>query len=166
MILNRIQPTVDKLLRNNQNGFRPGRLTIAHILAIRRLIEGINTNNIQSIITFVDFKKAFDSIDRAVLFKILNIYGIPEILIRAIKYLHSNSKAQVITPDGITETFLIQNGVLQGDTLAPFLFIIALDYAMRLAIDGREREIGFEIIRKKSRRHPAVNVTDFCYETT
>ena len=163
MILNRIQPTVDKLLRNNQNGFRPGRGTIAHILAIRRLIEGIKTKNIQSIITFVDFKKAFDSIDRAVLFKILKIYGIPEILIRAIKSLHSNSKAQVITPDGITETFLIQNGVLQGDTLAPFLFIIALDYAMRLAIDGRESEIGFEIARKKSRRHPAVNVTDFSY---
>ena len=57
MILNRIQPTVDKLLRNNQNGFRPGRGTIAHILAIRRLIEGIKTKNIQSIITFVDFKR-------------------------------------------------------------------------------------------------------------
>ena len=67
MILNRIQPTVDKLLRNNQNRFRPGRGTIAHILAIRRLVEGIKTTNIQSIITFVDFKKAFDSIDRAVL---------------------------------------------------------------------------------------------------
>ena len=105
----------------------------------------------------------FHSIDRAVLFKILKIYRIPEILIRAIKYLHSNSKAQVISPDGITETFLIQNGVLQGDNLAPFLFIIALDYAMRLAIDGRESEIGFEIERKKSRRHPAVNVTDFSY---
>ena len=34
---------------------------------------------------------------------------------------------------------------------------------MRLAIDGRESEIGFEIARKKSRRHPAVNVTDFSY---
>ena len=34
---------------------------------------------------------------------------------------------------------------------------------MRLAIDGRESEIGFEIEKKKSRRHPAVNVTDFSY---
>ena len=34
---------------------------------------------------------------------------------------------------------------------------------MRLAIDGREIEIGFEIARKKSRRHPVVNVTDFSY---
>ena len=35
---------------------------------------------------------------------------------------------------------------------------------MRLAIDGRESEIGFEIARKKSRRYPSVNVTDFNYE--
>ena len=131
MILNRIQPTVDKLLRNNQNGFRPVRGTIAYILQIRRLIEGIKTNNIQYIITFVDFKKAFDGIDIAVLFKILKIYGTPEILIISIQSLTSNSKAQIITPDVITETFFIQNGVLQGDNLAPFLFIIALDYATR-----------------------------------
>ena len=82
--MNRIQPIVDTLLRNNQNGFRPGRVTIIHILAIRRLIEGFKTRYIQSIITFGDFKKAFDSIDREVLFKILKIYiyiWIPEILI-------------------------------------------------------------------------------------
>ena len=163
MILNRIQPAIDKLLRNNQNGFRPGRGTIAHILAIRRLIEGIKARNIESIIICVDFKKAFDSIDREALFKILKIYGIPELLIRTIKCLHSNSKAQVITPDGNTETFSIQNGVLQGDTLAPFLFIIDLDYAMWQAIDGRESELGFEITRKKSRRHPSVSITDFSY---
>ena len=47
---------------------------------------------------------------------------------RAIKSLHTNLKTQVIMPDWNTETFLIQNRVLQGDTLAPFLFIIALDY--------------------------------------
>ena len=61
---------------------------------------------------------------------------------------------QVITHDVNTESFLIQNGVLQGNTLATFLFIIALDYSMRLAIDNRESKIGFKIARKKSRRHP------------
>ena len=39
MILNRIQPTIDPLLRNNQNGFRPSRSTMPHILALRRLLE-------------------------------------------------------------------------------------------------------------------------------
>ena len=53
----------------------------------------------------MDSKKALDSVDGEVLFKTLKIYGIPEILIIAIQSLHSNSKTQVITPDGNTEKF-------------------------------------------------------------
>ena len=41
MILNRTQPEIDKRLRPNQNGFRPGRSTAAQILALRRIIEGV-----------------------------------------------------------------------------------------------------------------------------
>ena len=40
MILNRIQLFINPLLRNNQNGFRPGRSTTTHIIALLRLIEG------------------------------------------------------------------------------------------------------------------------------
>ena len=39
MILNRIRPEVEKILRINQNGFRPGRSTTSHILTLRRIIE-------------------------------------------------------------------------------------------------------------------------------
>ena len=41
MILRRIQPIISSILRNNQNGFRPGKSTTTHILALRRLIEGV-----------------------------------------------------------------------------------------------------------------------------
>lgn len=51
-------------------------------------------------------------------------------------------------------------GVLQGDTLAPFLFITVLDFTLRRAIDGREAEIGFTITPRQSRPHPAVTETD------
>ena len=51
-------------------------------------------------------------------------------------------------------------GVLQGDTLAPYLFAIVLDYAMRETVRDKENELGFEIERRKSRRHPAVSITD------
>ena len=56
--------------------------------------------------------------------------------------------------------FEITAGVLQGDTLAPFLFIIVLDYALRKAIAGREDGLGFTICPRKSRRHPKVTITD------
>ena len=160
MILNRIQSEIDDHLRPNQNGFRPGRSTTAHTLALRRLIEGVKSNNLQAIITFIDFRKAFDSIHRGKMMKILQAYGVPEELVKAINKLYENTRASVLTPDGETELFSIVAGVLQGDTLAPYLFAIVLDYAMRQAVGGKENELGFELERRKSSRHPAVSISD------
>lgn len=161
MILNRIRTVINPRLRMNQNGFRPGRTTVAQILTLRRIIEGVKANNLPAIITFIDFKKAFDSIHRAKMIKILKAYGIPPNLLRAIDQMYRCTKARVSTPDGDTEQFDISAGVLQGDTLAPFLFIIVLDYAMREALaDGREEELGFTITPKRSRRYPKVALAD------
>ena len=91
---------------------------------------------------------------------ILRAYGIPEKLVTAIAATYSETWAKVRTYDGITQPFQILSGVLQGDTLAPFLFIIALDYALRLAINGREEEMGFTITQRASRRIPAKMITD------
>ena len=102
----------------------------------------------------IDFKKAFDSIHRGKMMRILKAYGIPPNLLRAIEKMYSNTKAKIVTPDGETDMFEITAGVLQGDTLAPFLFIIVLDHALRKAVDGKEEELGFTIHPRRSRRHP------------
>ena len=69
---------------------------------------------------------------------------------------------KVRSPDGDTEYFDIVAGVLKGDTLAPYLFIICLDYVLRTSID-KIRENGFELTKKRSRRHPAKTITDADY---
>ena len=61
-----------------------------------------------------------------------------------------------------TEYFDIVAGVQQGDTLAPYLFIICLDYVLRTSID-KIRENGFELTKKRSRRYPAKTITDAEY---
>ena len=63
---------------------------------------------------------------------------------------------------GDTEYFDIVAGVLKGDTLAPYLFIICLDYVLRTSID-KIRENGFELAKKRSRRYPAKTITDADY---
>ena len=68
---------------------------------------------------------------------------------------------KVRSPDGETEYFDIVAGVLQGDTLAPYL-IICLDYVLRTSI-GKIRENGFELTKKRSRRYPAKTITDADY---
>ena len=73
-----------------------------------------------------------------------------------------NTKVKVHLPDGDTEYFDIVAGVLQGNTLAPYLFIICLDYVLRTLID-KIKENGFELTKKRSRRYPAKTITDADY---
>ena len=61
-----------------------------------------------------------------------------------------------------TQYFDIVAGVLQGDTQAPYLFIICQDYMLRTSID-KLKENGFELTKKRSRRHPAKTITDANY---
>ena len=72
--------------------------------------------------------------------KSLLAYGIPKETVAAITILYRNTKVKVRSPDGDTEYFDIVAGVLQGDTLAPYLFIICLDYVLRTSIDKIKRE--------------------------
>ena len=160
MILNRIRPKIDPHLRYNQNGFRPGRSTITQVLALRRIIEGVRKNHIPSVMVFIDFSKAFDSINHQKMFRILAAYDIPKRIVDAIMLLYSDIKAKIKSPDGDTDYFQILAGVMQGDTLAPYLFVIVLDYAMRQAIEGKEEQLGFTLRKRQSRRIPPISITD------
>ena len=76
--------------------------------------------------------------------------------------LYKNTYSMVRSPDGDTPFFKITTGVLQGDTLAPFLFIICLDYVLKMSLDNN-KELGFTLTERKSRRYPAENITDTDY---
>ena len=76
--------------------------------------------------------------------------------------LFRNTKVKVRSPDGDTDYFDIVAWVLQGDTLAPYLFIICLDYVLRTSID-KIKENGFKLTKKRSRRYPAKTITDADY---
>ena len=149
LLWNRIEPKIDNILRKNQNGFRRNRSTTSQILTIRRILEGVRAKNLQATLLFVDFTKAFDSIHRGKMEQILLAYGLPKETVTAIMILYWNTKVKVRSPDGDTEYFDIVAGVLQGDTLAPYLFIICLDYVLRTSID-KIRENGFEL-RKEAK---------------
>ena len=94
--------------------------------------------------------------------QILLAYGLPKETVAAITILYRNTKVKVRSPDGDTEYFDIVAGVLQGDTLAPYLFIICLDYVLRTLIN-KIRENGFELTKKRSRRYPTKTITDADY---
>ena len=166
MLLNRIRPEVDKILRKNQNGFRTNRSTTGQILTVRRIIEGANEKNLTATLLFIDFSKTFDSIHRGNMAEILKAYRIPEKIINEIMIAYKYTKSIERSDDGDTELITITGGVLQGDILAPFLFITCLDYShiyvLKMSLD-RDNVLGFTLSERNSRRYPAIKMTDVDY---
>ena len=76
--------------------------------------------------------------------------------------LYRNTKVIAYSLDGDTDYFDIIAGVLQGDILAPYLFIICLDYVLRTSID-KMKENNFKLTKERSGRYPAQTITDADY---
>ena len=126
----------------------------SQILTIRRILESVRAKNQEATISFVDFTKAFDSIYRGEMEQILLSYGLPKETISAIIMLYRNTKVKVRFPDRDTDYFDIVAGVLQGDTLAPYLFIICLDYVLRISIDKMKKKTVSREQRKEAEVTP------------
>ena len=73
-----------------------------------------------------------------------------------------NTKVKVLSLDEDTDYFDIVAGVLQGDTLAPYLFIICVDYMLRTSID-KIKENGFKLKNERCRRYPTQTITNTNY---
>ena len=71
-------------------------------------------------------------------------------------------KSKSLLPDGDTDYFDIVAGVSQGDTLAPYLFIICLDYVLRTSIN-KMKDNGFKLTKERSKRYPVQTITDADY---
>ena len=94
MILNRLKPEVEEVLRRNQDGLKPGRSTVQQILVLRRTIEGVKSRNLPAVLTFIDFKKAFNSVHRGKMLKILAAYGIPSRIVLVIGLLYKVTRLE------------------------------------------------------------------------
>ena len=112
MLLNRIIPEIDTILRKNQNGFRTKRSPTGKMLTIRRILEGVKSKNLPATLLFKDFSKTFDSINSEKMKYILIIYGIPTEIVNSIFILYKNTRSMVISPDGDTPFFDITTEVL------------------------------------------------------
>ena len=130
VVLNRLTTTVDPLLRQEQAGFRKGR-GCADQIFLRQIVEQSNEWSSTVYANFIDFTKAFDSVNRPTLWRILGHYGISDKLVSIIKMLYSDYSARVICGKDPTEDFAIRTGVKQGCVLSPLLFSLCTDWLMK-----------------------------------
>lgn len=83
---------------------------------------------------FIDYKQAYDSIDRN---KALEVLGIPKKYVSLIKGCNYRTMCRVHFLQEMSETFEVKSGLRQGDALSPTLFNLALEKVMREVWDGR-----------------------------
>jgi exonuclease III len=141
LILNRLR-VLDDILRTGQNGFRPGRGTSSHVLALGLLAEtfrsspsGSSAPSAPTAVLFVDFAKAFDSVSFSAIADALAAFQVPRRLMTAIMscYRHGH-KSHAMWVELVAKSYELQSGVLQGDTLAPYLFVLILDCLLDEAV--------------------------------
>ena len=94
----------------------------------------------------------------------LPAHVLPKENIVAIIILYKNTEVKVRSLDGDTDYFDIVAGVLQGDTLFPYLFIICLHYVLRTSVDLM-KENGFTLGKERNRRYPAQTDADYADDT-
>ena len=123
-LLKRRYEPIDNVLCPFQAEFRKGRNCLEQIHILRRLHGTYYQRQLPLLAIFVDFSKAFDSVNRNALFKILRHCGILHKITDAITVINTNSSSRVRLGYHLRKSFPINTVVSQEDTLAPFLFII------------------------------------------
>lgn len=128
--MNRLAKIMDENQPPEQAGFRANYSTIDHIHTINQVIEKTHEFNQRLYVAFIDYKKAFDSIEHNFMLKALENIGINPKYIRILYEIYRNSKAIVKTEiEG--ETFRVKRGVKQGDPISPKLFTCTLEAIFR-----------------------------------
>ena len=129
----------NKILPESQCGFRADRSTADMIFVCRQLLEKSSEQRVPISIAFIDLQKAFDTVNREALFKVVEKFGCPPIFISMLRALHTDTMATVTAGSDSSEPFAVTVGVKQGCVLAPVLFNVYLVAVSMLALNEERR---------------------------
>ena len=137
VLLNRMKDVVDPYLRDQQAGFRKDRSCTDQIASLRIILEQSLEWNSSLYINFVDYEKAFDSVDRKSLWRLLRLYGVPEKITNNIRNSYEGMTCRVIHGNQVTDAFQVKTGVRPGCLFSPFLFLLTIDWVMKTSTEQK-----------------------------
>ena len=145
ILLNRLNVHLDQtgLIPESQCGFRKARGTIDMIFTARQLQEKCQEQNVDLYMTFIDLTKAFDTVSRDGLWKIMAKFGCPPRYIAMVRQFHDGTQARIQNDGEYSEPFPVTNGVKQGCVMAPTLF--SMMFSAMLTDAFQDVDAGFPI---------------------
>jgi len=143
IIQNRIKRVLDKNQPREQAGFREGYSTTDHLQALNQLIEKANEYQLKLCIGYIDYEKAFDSVEHDNLFAALRKVGVNEGYVKIIEDIYTNATATIYIDNDVSKPIQIKRGVRQGDTISPKIFTAAIEEEVFKKLELKER--GFNI---------------------
>ena len=141
IILNRLKPQAEKIIAEEQAGFKAGRSTTEQIFNLRILCEKYLQHHQDLYHVFIDFKKAFDRVCHAAFWATMKKYNISTNLIQVIKNFYSKVTSAVLFNSSVGDWFRTTVEVRQGCLLSPTLFNIFLERIMTDALTRRNSSI-------------------------
>lgn len=138
ILLKRLTPYVEECVGDYQCGFRRGKSTIEQLSIIGQIIEKKYEYRQNMWQLFIDFKKAYDSIHRNSLYKIMLEFGFPQKLVQLTKLCMENTQYRVRVDSTVSSPFSVESGLKQGDALSPILFNVALEKVIRELLHTEE----------------------------
>ena len=118
----RLQQLAEEELPESQCGFRRGCGCLDMMFTVCQLVEKAFEHQTKQFLTFVDLKKAYDSVPRTALWRALEKLGVPDQIIDIIRSFHEGMQAQVRMEGELQEEIAVENGLRQSCTMALVLF--------------------------------------------
>ena len=127
VISKRIESVLPKLIHSDQTGFIKGRFIGQNVRLLNDLLEYTDVKKIPGILLFIDFEKAFDTIEWPFIQNVLRHFNFGQVIRKWVSILYSDVESAVINGGYMTNYFKVSRGVRQGCPLSPLLFVLAVE---------------------------------------
>lgn len=131
----------EHVINEAQAGFRRNYSTVDHIFTLLSIVQKQLRNHRKLYVAFIDFKKAFDLVDRNKLWSVLKKNGIGGRMYQAIKSMYAVVKAKVKVGGDLTDSFMCPRGLKQGEICSPVLFSLFINELAEEIIKGGKHGI-------------------------